>query len=329
MKSITIIIPVYNVEEYLGVCLDSVIKQELVDYEVILVNDGSTDKSGIICDEYAIKYSEIKVFHQENKGLSAARNKALREARGKYILFLDSDDFLVPNKISLLLKQANQYNLEILEFKSVRVTEWTKVAPTNYEEDNNNVLQVYNGYDYITYHNYNGQVWCYLIKTSLLLANNIFFPIGRVMEDAGFNLRTILSSTRVAFMSELCHCYRDREFSITNNKNEDHQKQILNDFVYAADDINSIIKEKKEKMSPECYNRCCSRRDNYLFFGAIRALKLGAVDSFFSEAKNKSLYPFPRLGKRDYPGPKYTIFHWCMMKPWLWKLLSKLYRVNK
>ena len=329
MKSLTIIIPVYNVEDYLETCLDSVINQELVDYEVILVDDGSTDSSGTICDEYASNYSEINVIHQENKGLSAARNKALREAKGEYILFLDSDDFLVPKTIPLLLKQANQYNLEILEFKSVRVAEKAKETPINYGEDSHKVLQVFNGFDYITYHNYNGQVWCFLIKKSILKENNISFIEGHVLEDAAFNMQIILYASRIAFLPVIAHCYRIRESSIMNNKNEDHQKHLLEDYIIAANNINLIINDNKEEMSNECYERCCTRRDNYLFFGAIRAIRLGVVDSYFEKARSRSLYPFPRLGKRDYPSSKFTILHWCMMKPYIWRLLNTIFRLTK
>ena len=91
----------------------------------------------------------------------------------------------------------------------------------------------------------------------------------------------------------------------------------------------ALIKDKKEEMSNECYERCCTRRDNYLFFGAIRALRLGVVDSYFEKARSRSLYPFPRLGKRDYPSSRYTILHWCLMKPCIWKTLNNLYRLTK
>lgn len=93
-KWFSVIVPVYNVEQYLKSCLDSIIEQDFDDYELIIVDDGSTDNSSVVCDKYASKYSIVRVIHQKNRGLSAARNTGLRVATGKYILFVDSDDYI-------------------------------------------------------------------------------------------------------------------------------------------------------------------------------------------------------------------------------------------
>ena len=94
---ISVIIPVYNVEKYLRICLESILNQNFKGYEIILINDGSTDNSLNICREYEKKYSNIIVINEENSGPSAARNKGLEYAKGKYISFIDSDDELLPN----------------------------------------------------------------------------------------------------------------------------------------------------------------------------------------------------------------------------------------
>ena len=95
--SISVVIPVYNVEKYLSKCVDSVLSQSFTDYEILLIDDGSTDNSGRLCDNYAEKYSCISVIHQENKGLGGARNTGIDHACEDYILFLDSDDYLYSN----------------------------------------------------------------------------------------------------------------------------------------------------------------------------------------------------------------------------------------
>ena len=97
---ITIIIPVYNVEEYLDCCLNSIEKQTFKDYDVIIVDDGSTDKSSEICDRFAFKKENVKVIHKMNGGLSSARNAGIKAAKGQYLMFIDSDDFLI-NEYSL------------------------------------------------------------------------------------------------------------------------------------------------------------------------------------------------------------------------------------
>ena len=102
MLKYSIIVPVYNIKEYLADCLDSVLAQSISDYEVILVNDGSTDGSDALCDTYATQYPQIHVVHQPNQGVSVARNTGIEKAVGEYILFLDSDGWWEPNLLELL-----------------------------------------------------------------------------------------------------------------------------------------------------------------------------------------------------------------------------------
>ena len=113
---ISVIIPVYNVEDYLAECIDSVLGQSYTDYEIILVDDGATDSSGRMCDEYARKDSRIRVIHQENGGLSAARNTGLRAAWGKYIYFLDSDDYIAPSALEHLAALAEKEQADVVFF---------------------------------------------------------------------------------------------------------------------------------------------------------------------------------------------------------------------
>ena len=108
---ISIIIPVYNVEKYLRECLDSILAQSYKDFEIILVDDGSTDSSGNICDEYSMKYENIKVLHKNNNGLSSARNAGLDIAQGEYILFIDSDDVVSPVMLETLMAHVAGYDI--------------------------------------------------------------------------------------------------------------------------------------------------------------------------------------------------------------------------
>ena len=117
---LSVIIPVYNVEKYLGKCVDSVLAQDIADMEVILVDDGSPDNSGAICDEYAEKDARVKVIHKENEGLSSARNAGLDIARGKYITFVDSDDYVLPNTYCPNLEYIeNHPEVDCLQFPTV------------------------------------------------------------------------------------------------------------------------------------------------------------------------------------------------------------------
>ena len=119
--TISIIVPVYNVEQYLRRCLDSILAQTFTDWECLLVDDGSPDNSGAICDEYARKDSRFRVFHIENGGVSKARIFAFEKCVGEYVTFIDSDDYITKNAIELMLETCQKYNVELAIFKFIDV----------------------------------------------------------------------------------------------------------------------------------------------------------------------------------------------------------------
>ena len=119
---ISVIIPVYNVEDYLHYAIESLGKQTYKNFEIILVNDGSTDDSGKLCDDYSEKYSNVRVFHKENGGLSDARNFGVQKAKGEFITFLDPDDYLEAYSLELLASVQKQHNCDIVSTR-VKATE--------------------------------------------------------------------------------------------------------------------------------------------------------------------------------------------------------------
>lgn len=120
---VSIIVPVYNVERYLRRCVDSILTQKFRDYEVILVNDGSTDGGGMICDEYALQHSNVRVIHKPNGGLSSARNAGLEAADGEYIAFVDSDDYIHPEMIGTLYELARVHSSDVVMCHYKRTSE--------------------------------------------------------------------------------------------------------------------------------------------------------------------------------------------------------------
>ena len=104
--TVSIIVPIYNAEKHLARCIDSILNQEYTDFELLLVNDGSTDSCGSICDSYAEQDSRIRVIHKENTGVSDSRNQAIDQARGTYLQFLDSDDWITPDATTLFVRAA-------------------------------------------------------------------------------------------------------------------------------------------------------------------------------------------------------------------------------
>lgn len=213
------IIPVYNVEKYLHRCLDSVIAQTYQNLEIICVDDGSIDDSGKICDQYAVRDARIKVIHQENQGLSAARNKGLDAAEGEYIAFVDSDDYILEDMYKKMLDKLLNYNVDLCvcqwqyEFSDGRqVVKKKNIGPTIYGRKASLEFArfLYRG-------NYeNGVVvaaWNKLYRRALL--DTIRFE-GRIHEDDAFNGRIMAKNISVYVMEEQFYVYAQNGDSLTN-----------------------------------------------------------------------------------------------------------------
>lgn len=187
---ISIVVPVYNAEKYLVRCIDSILAQTFPDFELLLINDGSKDKSGVICENYASKDNRIKVIHTENGGVSKARNIGISIAEGDYLMFCDSDDYVESNWCSSLYVYVTK-GKRILPISGIRFV-------YNFRNHNNKeVLKVFNQKDVIhkgeyfeTYKNgLSGSVCCKIYERSIIVENSIFFDINvNRAEDLLFNL---------------------------------------------------------------------------------------------------------------------------------------------
>ena len=193
-EKISVIVPVYNVEQYLERCVDSIINQTYKNLEIILVNDGSTDNSGQLCDELAKKDSRIRVIHKENGGVSEARNFGVKEISGEYVIFIDSDDYINKRMINVLYSQIK------LEEADVSVCGVMNVY------ENNHIPQARNINEYLILNNEGflseylkgeripGGIWNKLIKSSI--AKSIDFPVGLIYEDAYYHYELIKLAKR-------------------------------------------------------------------------------------------------------------------------------------
>ncbi|WP_373730582.1 glycosyltransferase [Bacteroides heparinolyticus] len=216
----SIIIPVYNVEQYLRKCLDSVLEQSYeADYEVICVNDGSTDGSLAILEEYARQHKKIKTINQANKGLSEARNAGLRAAQGEYVWFVDSDDWIEHNALEILHKNID--NEDIICFNGKRYFEdGTQETP-----DKGIDIQAISGWEYYNRYALKTSKFhfvCVVLrayKRNFLLSNNLFFEPGIYHEDNLFTPITLYQAKKVKSIPDYLYQYRIRSGSITQNIN--------------------------------------------------------------------------------------------------------------
>lgn len=212
MPLISIIIPVYKVEQYLRLCLNSIENQTFTDWECILVDDGSPDNSGKICDEYVKKDKRFRVFHQPNSGVSAARNKGLEEARGEYVNFIDSDDWVDIYFLEKIIKFANDY--EIVFWGNYNCYEdGNMVAHIPHEatcHDRNKMEQeIYHLKLNHERYEYFGYTWNKLFRLSIIKAHAIRFINGlSIREDELFTMEYCQNITSLKIIPEALYNYR-------------------------------------------------------------------------------------------------------------------------
>ena len=229
---LTVIVPVYNVENYLDECIQSILKQTFRNFELILVDDGSTDKSGIICDKYAEEDNRIRVIHQKNKGLSAARNRGITAARGKYIQFVDSDDYLCPNVMGGLIHQMESQSLDILRFNYQNVDSYGEIfEPNKYSKPFDDYSEVIcNG---LLFLNERLGFACYACQficlASLLKQEGNLFKEGILYEDVDWTPRILLQANRIASCRTMVYNYLYRQNSITRDSDIDKKRKSVED----------------------------------------------------------------------------------------------------
>lgn len=236
---ISVIIPVYNVEKYLKRCIDSVLQQTYKELEIILIDDGSTDNCGLICDEYKVIDERIKVIHKKNGGVSDARNAGLEKCVGNYICFIDSDDYVVNDYIEYLYKILKNNNAEISSCNFEYVYETTKNVKIIDEHE-----KIYK-YDRLTalrellyQKNVDNSFWGKLFKKELF--ENIKFPYGKIYEDFAIFYKILLKSNLLVYSNLKKYLYLQREKSILSTPFGEKDLYMI---TVSKEMYNEIIKE--------------------------------------------------------------------------------------
>lgn len=217
VPTISVIVPVYKAESYLHRCVDSILAQTFSDFEVLLIDDGSPDKSGEICDEYALKDSRVRVFHKENGGVSSARNLGLDNAVGDFVMFVDSDDWIVSDCLELCIKEIFENELDALQFGFVQVWNDSK----SYRIKNG--TYILSGKQYLQTRNFNVAVWAGVYKRNIIEEYNLRFPSQlKLAEDQIFTLSFFRYVQRIKYLEKSLYYYLQREDSaVHNSKSKD------------------------------------------------------------------------------------------------------------
>ena len=231
---LSIIVPVYNVEAFLTKCVDSLLAQDLPadDYEIIIVDDGSTDGSGALADALATEHGNIRVIHQRNRGLSGARNAGIPVASGTYVMFVDSDDFLCPNVLGTLVGLMESKELDILRFNYQNVNmDGAVFEPNKYVKPFVDYSdEVCDGETFLNERlGYACYAWQFLVKASILRKEGNGFKEGIYFEDVEWTPRILLQARRVASTDTLVYNYLFRTGSIARNKDAEKKRKAIRD----------------------------------------------------------------------------------------------------
>ena len=256
---ISVIIPIYNVERYLVKCIESVLKQTYSNLEIILIDDGSEDKCGKICEEYKKKDNRIKVIHKTNEGLSEARNAGIVNATGKYITFVDSDDYIDDCYIELLYNVLISYSADI-SIASHRIIYKNRCIDKSTNEEfcaNSKLILEKILYD----DGIDLSTWGKLYKIELF--DNIRFPKGRLFEDSATTYKLIDISKNIAVYSKAVYNYIMRNDSISKSKFS--EKKL--DLITSTKEMTDFIRSKYP-----CLSNACNRRLMYAYLSTLTQL---------------------------------------------------------
>lgn len=217
---ISIIVPIYNVAHILPRCLDSIIHQTYSDFELLLINDGSTDQSGIICDDYAKKDNRIRTFHKQNTGVSATRNIGIQNAKGEWICFIDSDDVIEPNYLQTFITLLSKYNADLYT-TSCKIIYKGQCSLYILEEKIFDQTNIYKAIIYLRQYGLFGVPWNKLFKTSIIKNYHLHFDETiSSYEDEIFVLQYLIHSKNICTSPEDTYIY------YVNNTNSLSKKYI-------------------------------------------------------------------------------------------------------
>ena len=255
MIKFSVVIPVYNVERYLDQCVKSVLSQSFENYEIILVDDGSTDSSGKMCDGYANEDNRIKVVHKQNGGLSSARNAGLHAASGDYVLFLDSDDYWTDGEMfSKLYSEIENTEADVIAYNFFKLHEKNGViekkdfCAINLTGDKARDVRTL-----LIGTLYSSSACFKCIKLSLIHDNGIYFEEGKFSEDVEWSARILILAKRFACVNEGFYVYRQRARSISHTISDKNIDDLQNAIIKTMDYVDKYSIEEPFLSSYNAY----------------------------------------------------------------------------
>lgn len=241
LEKVTIIIPVYNVEKYIRQCLNSVVSQTYKNLEIILIDDESPDLCPEICEEYADKDKRITVFHQKNGGAANARNYGLEKATGDYICFVDSDDYVKPKYVEILLQMAKE------NVADIAACSYVSIYPDTEEHQSLIVDREYTDREYLTEFTRNwtcGLIWNKIFSKNVI--KDIRFSEGHRIDDEFFTYKVVMNSKKIITSRNELYAYRMRASGVMLSENQAKEKMIQDRMEYLTERYDLVTERYPE-----------------------------------------------------------------------------------
>ena len=303
----------YNAEKYIGICLDSILDSNLLkeEYEIVIVNDGSQDKSPEIAQDYALRYSNVIYLTQENQGQSTVRNYGIKTCQGEYIWCVDADDKVISEQLPKIIEALDEYkNLDILAIQLQNVTEEGQYLDVECSQPTLEHNKLLSGVEAVL-SGYNPSSICALItKKQLFIDNNIFFVKGITHQDVELTYRLMPCAMKVVFSDIIPYLYIYHPNSTSKSMVPEKKIKYIKDDIYIINSFRRLALSFKD-INPQLYSVIFNRSQNVLF-GLVYSLyknkkewgKLGINSVIIDELKKEQLYPM----KGEFDSLKKSLF---------------------
>jgi len=332
MIKLSIIVPVYNYEKFIKRCLDSLINQDIDagSYEIIVVDDGSIDNSREIAREYEKSYPNVRLLCQENQGVGRTRNSGINAARGKFIQFIDSDDYLRYNSLGKLLDIANGLDLDILKFN------FRMILENEAFEDNPvidfSVGNVLNGYEFIENFFFNDFVWNMMIRRDFLVENKILFESIYYFEDGLFNAHAILSAKRMAYCQAEIYRWVFHQNSLSRPNNLQLFRKEIEGGLLSIGSFNELLKKYRlpdQKENVQLTLKIKREALAYMILKKIIEVRLTQkeIKHLVSSLKSREVYPLKNFPSKEYPRLSTKLMVKSFNYKWLFLIICFLYKL--
>jgi glycosyltransferase involved in cell wall biosynthesis len=315
---LSVLIPMYNAATYIGNCIDSLINQDILksDYEIIIMDDGSTDDSVKIVNSYQKKYNNIRFYQESNSGVDATRNKLLKLNKGDYIYFIDADDYIAYNSLGKMLYYAEKADLDIVVFNSIETHELN-----NYHTEKKLVsedkIAVQNGFEFLSVNRHlRHEIWRYLIKKRFIDELQLTFDKSEYNRsgDVVFTLKLFLSANKIYHYPINIHRYVQTKNSLTRCNTRSKNIKLINsmsEMIINYSKLINSLKERDIKHEKSVMENLRFRRDVFVFFIVIKMIRNGLKAK---ELKEKLLsfeevdaYPVKHFISEKYNGINYKM----------------------